>query len=696
MTSSEYKNTIEWTLSVQTQENEDTLTTAKRILTNLGVPFPHGTLDEAVQILSTRNYMGWNPCNAAQAKYCANHGYAAIGVTNNRVVIILPEDEAVTVDNTLPKVSHAAVSKLSELREEETTEMQYFVYAILLEDLEPMQGEHDVKVMAAATTTCSSCQGCNACQYVCERSCQTCNASCQSCNTCQGCNTCQDNCQVSCQTCNVGCQSCNTCNSCQTGCQTNNHTWSEWTVVKAATCKSTGIMRRVCKSCSATEQQTIPINPNAHSWADTITYSATHPHNGSRKCKLCGKEHPNAPFAYSGKYPGCTACNTLAAPTGLKAEVIANNTVKVTWNAVSGATRYHLLKNNKVEYDGNKNSYTFTGLTTGETYTFIVRAFDGVSTPSISEPCTVTVGLVEPLLIYRSRNREVYGFLEPSSQSDVNPIIAEDLEYGMKNEEVLFTNNTLISASDLYTNIFSKTQISIENRRTTVINFFNSQIDYDSTFSAILADMIDHFIGIKSNNFTGEIDSYNVYENSDLINAVVSHPNTTEYVNEFVSRLSTFINNNSGVIDNLIYDENLWIYPNQRDAHPVVNFMKNGSYFLGQPSYGFDNGVPGLALAIDALEGNKIEIINFNKSGSSYSGILRFSLYDHFGLDTSDLTDSKKYFNDKLDTGMKPGMFAGFRQWYIMQHWDQLLCTVHPKPFVTMITFTVPFNGTLQ
>ena len=209
MTSSEYKNTIEWTLSVQTQENEDTLTTAKRILTNLGVPFPHGTLEEAVQILSTRNYMGWNPCNAAQAKYCANHGYTAIGVTKNSVVIILPEDEAVTVDNTLPKVSHPAARKLSELQEKETADMQYFVYAILLEDLEATQ-DNNVVMAAATTTTCPSCQSgntCNTCQKICQTGQNTCNACLTVCQSGQ--NTCNA-CQTSCQNCQGTCQSGNT------------------------------------------------------------------------------------------------------------------------------------------------------------------------------------------------------------------------------------------------------------------------------------------------------------------------------------------------------------------------------------------------------------------------------------------------------------------------------------------------------
>ena len=97
---------------------------------------------------------------------------------------------------------------------------------------------------------------------------------------------------------------------------------------------------------------------------------------------------------------------------------------------------------------------------------------------------------------------------------------------------------------------------------------------------------------------------------------------------------------------------------------------------------------------MDGLYGNKIEIVGYRKNGTSYSGTLRFSLYDLFGFDTSDLADEKKYSNDNLGKilGVKPGLFPGFRQWYIMQHWDEKISHIQPKPFVTMITFTVPFT----
>ena len=678
MTSSEYKNTIEWTLSVQTPKENDTLTTAKRILTNLGVPFPHGTLEEAVQILSTRNYMGWNLCNAAQAKYCANHGYTAIGVTKNSVVIILPEDEAVTVDNALPKVSHPAARKLSELQEEETADMQYFVYAILLEDLESMQGEHDVKVMAAATTTCSSCQGCNACQYVCERSCQTCNASCQSCNTCQGCNTCQDNCQVSCQTCNVGCQSCNTCNSCQTGCQTNNHTWGEWTVVKAATCKSTGIMRRVCKSCSASEEKTIAINPNAHSWGTTIVYNKTHPHKGARTCKLCGIQNPNDSYAYTGSYPGCSFCTTLPAPTELTAGRPEKNSIFVSWNIVKGAAGYQLYRDDVLIYEGNKNQHYSFNYATGRTYTFKVRAYKDNVFSAFSELYTITLELTEPLLIYQTRETELNWFENDDSETET---LRPDLLYAdMTKEEIV--NQTIVQHLDFLGNV---------DLRIADFKYMAKKLFASKEFDPIIEDMIDHFTGKKDSNFTGTIkgidnDEYNIYENSELTNKVQSHEASIKYVNGVINALNECIKNNDN-IDDLEYYPSWRFKKDLRKRHPIVSKLIEN--YVKQPVFN-TNKTEGFTICIDALHGNKIEIVSYSLNGKNYSGTLQITYYDHFGLDVNDLANGypsglKDFAVDSLN---------GFRQWFILQHWNALNANIQPKPFVTMIRFEIPFSGT--
>ncbi len=285
------------------------------------------------------------------------------------------------------------------------------------------------------------------------------------------------------------------------------------------------------------------------------------------------------------------------------------------------------------------------------------------------------------LMIYRTRNREREGFANTSDVNDITPIIAEDLEYGQKSTSALLQSDTKISLPDLYKNNYTQEQIPVADRIYIINKFFKSQISKDSPFNDILTEMINHLVDGTGTD----------YSNDNLTSAVKNHEKTVAYVDAVVELLNNYLSQNSGNISGLYYDEDLWTNPILRRQHPMVSAMAqgiaNGRTELQEPYYGYDNGVPGLTLAIDSWYGNKFEIISFNKSGNSYSGTLRFSFYDHFGLDTSDLED-EKYGN------MQAGFVSGFRQWYILQHWSDLAASVQPKPFVTKVSFTIPFQGT--
>ena len=58
--------------------------------------------------------------------------------------------------------------------------------------------------------------------------------------------------------------------------------------------------------------------------------------------------------------------------------------------------------------------------------------------------------------------------------------------------------------------------------------------------------------------------------------------------------------------------------------------------------------------------------------------------------------EDKKVVFDFLEIGFIPGLLSAFRQWYILQHWENLEADTQPKPFLTLITFTVPFSGTFE
>ncbi|MBQ7969154.1 MAG: DUF3289 family protein [Clostridia bacterium] len=283
---------------------------------------------------------------------------------------------------------------------------------------------------------------------------------------------------------------------------------------------------------------------------------------------------------------------------------------------------------------------------------------------------TVTVS---NLLVYQTRNRERLGFNDSQDDNDITPIIAEDLEYGEKSTETITSNGTSISMSDLYTN---GTIIPLSERIEIIKTFFNIQISYDGTFGSILDEMVDHFVEGSGND----------YSNSDLTYAVKTHANTVNYIDGVVDLIKEYLAQNNGDISGLYYDPDLWVHPIQRKNHRLVSRMIDEGLLL--PTYGLSNGVPGLTLAINGWHGNKIEIESYTTNGNSYSGTIRVVFYDHFGLDTLDLTE-EKFLN------YTPGIFSGFRQWYILQHWDSLGATPQPKPYVTIASYTVQFSGTL-
>lgn len=254
-----------------------------------------------------------------------------------------------------------------------------------------------------------SCQTCNTCQNTCESVCQDiCMSSCQdTCQICEGCDTCDSSqnvctsvcqsvclssCQDTCQT----CEDCDTCDNCQTGCQTNNHVWGEWITVTPATCVSTGVKRRTCTLCSAFEEQTIPIDSNAHSWADTVTYSQTHPHNGSRKCKLCGIQNPNDAYVYTGNYPGCNSCVSLPAPLHLSISAFNCYSIRFYWDRVVNASGYHILLNDIQISSTNDTIATINNLLPATEYSIKVQAYNSYLVSSASEALIHKSPLLSP------------------------------------------------------------------------------------------------------------------------------------------------------------------------------------------------------------------------------------------------------------------------------------------------------------
>lgn len=71
-------------------------------------------------------------------------------------------------------------------------------------------------------------------------------------------------------------------------------TFGEWTVTKTATCTETGEKTRTCTECGESETQVIPIDSEAHDYADEFTVdkhpTCTESGSKSKHCSRCGEK----------------------------------------------------------------------------------------------------------------------------------------------------------------------------------------------------------------------------------------------------------------------------------------------------------------------------------------------------------------------------------------------------------------------
>ncbi len=104
----------------------------------------------------------------------------------------------------------------------------------------------------------------------------------------------------------------------------------------------------------------------------------------------------------SESFPTAKAVTKLSAVSGFKVSSVSKNSVKLTWNKVSGAQGYIVYKydTSKKNYvrvtktSNNVNSYTVSGLSEGTSYTFAIKAYktvDGKEIVSESFPTAKAV-----------------------------------------------------------------------------------------------------------------------------------------------------------------------------------------------------------------------------------------------------------------------------------------------------------------
>ena len=162
------------------------------------------------------------------------------------------------------------------------------------------------------------------------------------------------------------------------------------------------------------------------------------------------------------------------------------------------------------------------------------------------------------------------------------------------------------------------------------------------------------------------------YSSRVLTEIVKNHEVTQQYMSDFTDILRKSIEYNDGNISTVVNSEQF-----SKDINKKVKFTKYAYEGLDILS--------GLTIAIHAWTESRVDIAKYEKHGNHYSGTLKFTLIDNFGLDKEDLD------NDKWN--QKYGILSGFRSWYILQHYEKY--KEKYNPFKVKVEIEYPFEGVL-
>ena len=101
MNKKQYNNVIDYTVTHEASaQTDDSLATVRAIFNNMGVALPQGDMKTVYETIKTDDYMGWRSCTMQEAQAAADKGTAAIGISEDKIVILSANDEEQPVAQT--------------------------------------------------------------------------------------------------------------------------------------------------------------------------------------------------------------------------------------------------------------------------------------------------------------------------------------------------------------------------------------------------------------------------------------------------------------------------------------------------------------------------------------------------------------------------------------------------------------------
>ena len=174
----------------------------------------------------------------------------------------------------------------------------------------------------------------------------------------------------------------------------------------------------------------------------------------------------------------------------------------------------------------------------------------------------------------------------------------------------------------------------------------------DLKMRPVIKDMFNHFLDGTGTD----------YRNSTLTDYVSKQQQTKDFVRRNNQIISQYIQWYHGDIESF---KNTTSFESDMYSVPRINFSTLGDMFNG------------LEITLHDTWGYTVEMVEFTSDGIGYNGTLKYTIYDHFGLDDEDV---KKFF-----------AYDGFVAWYTLQHYKG--ANGKYKPFVTYVELEEAIKG---
>ncbi|OSN00700.1 DUF3289 family protein [Lonsdalea populi] len=260
-----------------------------------------------------------------------------------------------------------------------------------------------------------------------------------------------------------------------------------------------------------------------------------------------------------------------------------------------------------------------------------------------------------PILVYETKRK-------PGLNADGTP--AADMLYGdMTKEEITaiptYMHTHMFDVDDWMLN-FASPDIFFKKFREMATTLFSS-----GELKFVILAMIAKFQKKEGGEF----------RHPALTRAVRAHPETQKFVSRLMEGVDTTIKMKQGEINATSVE--IW----------MPQYDKKNQAKLRPPAFHRTSDIiGGLTMSINDVWAAKAELVQYDRVGRYYTGKVRVTFYDHFGLDIPDIGPDPTNGSIK-----KYGMLAGFRGWFILQHMKQF----GYKPFITVMEMDYPIKGTL-